>query len=245
MDLLSLRARAGWSAARAGREFLLDPKTLASWARRLDDQGPSALLAPRKPVNAFDDAITSWHLVLVLDHFSRSFLAFRLARREPSAEDVQATLDAAVARAGRAPKHVISDRGTQFRTEYLEWCRRRDAKPRFGAVGRHGSIAVIERFILSLKQELLWRVHVPVRREAMTELVGKHQRWYDEHGPHEARADRARRRCSPARRRARDDGAARADAARARTAEAPRSRAARSRRRARRRAPGAARRRCP
>jgi len=30
MDLLALRARAGWSAARPGRELLLEPKTLAS-----------------------------------------------------------------------------------------------------------------------------------------------------------------------------------------------------------------------
>lgn len=134
--------------------------------------------------------LLSWHLVLVLDHFSRSFLAFRLARGEPSAEEVCATLDAAVARAGRAPKHLIIDRVTQFRTEYLEWRRRCAAKPRFRAVGHHGSITVIERSILSLKNELLWRVHVPVRQDAMTALVADYQRWCDEHRPHEAFAGR-------------------------------------------------------
>ena len=34
------------------------------------------------------------------------------------------------------------------------WCRRKTIRVRYGAVGRHGSIAVIERFIKTLKDEV-------------------------------------------------------------------------------------------
>ena len=41
----------------------------------------------------------------------------------------------------------MTDKGPQFRAAYRSWCNRNEVKPRFGAVGKHGSIAVIERFI--------------------------------------------------------------------------------------------------
>jgi hypothetical protein len=62
-------------------------------------------------------------------------------------------LDEAARRAGRAPKYTVSDQGTEFGEDYLDWCDDHDVCARFGAVGRHGSIAVEERFILTLKEE--------------------------------------------------------------------------------------------
>jgi hypothetical protein len=45
---------------------------------------------------------------------------------------------------------------------------------RFGALGKHGSIAVLERAVRTIK-EALQRIMVPTRREAMrTELVRQH-----------------------------------------------------------------------
>ena len=38
-------------------------------------------------------------------------------------------------------------------------------KPQFGAVGKHGSIAVVEHFIRTLKDECTRRVVVPLRRD--------------------------------------------------------------------------------
>ena len=296
LAILTLRSRAGWSTARAARELVLTPKTVASWTARLEEQGADALVAPRSPVNAFDDAtaelvhhlhdtapglgrrkkadvllraglhlaastvrrtlerprpkpstnppepespgpgdenegapeparrivkakrphhvwhvdlttipigppgrgcwtpwwpfsivlcwLLSWHLVLVLDHFTRSLLAFRLVRREPSSSDVCAALDDAVLHAGTAPNHLISDQGSQFQSEYRAWCKLHGAKPRYGAVGQHGSIAIIERFILSLKQEFLRRIHVPSTESRMLEAMAAYQRWYNEHRPH-------------------------------------------------------------
>ncbi len=49
----------------------------------------------------------------------------------------------------------------------LAWCRRRGVKPRFGAVGRFGSISITERVILTMKEEGLRRTIVPFRLEEM------------------------------------------------------------------------------
>ena len=58
-----------------------------------------------------------------------------------------------MAKAGAAPKYLITDSGTQFTAaSFKPWCRSHDIRQRRGAIGQHGSIAVIERFMLSLKQ---------------------------------------------------------------------------------------------
>ena len=65
-------------------------------------------------------------------------------------------------RARRPPKYIITDEGSQFRDEYRAWCKRRGVRSRYGAVGKYGSISLIERFILTLKSEGLRRILVPV-----------------------------------------------------------------------------------
>ena len=105
----------------------------------------------------------SFHVPLVLDHFSRTLVAFAVFRKEPSAQDVCGLLERAVASAGASPRYLISDQGSQFQGEYRDWCRAHGVNPRFGAVGNHGSIAVIERFILSLKDEFLRRIFIHLR----------------------------------------------------------------------------------
>jgi hypothetical protein len=45
-------------------------------------------------------------------------------------------------RAGQRPKYTVNDQGSEFGEDYLEWCDDHDVRARFGAVGRHGSIAV-------------------------------------------------------------------------------------------------------
>ncbi len=47
----------------------------------------------------------------------------------------------------RKPKYIISDKGPQFWCDgYKKWAESGNIKLRFGAIGQHGSIAVIERF---------------------------------------------------------------------------------------------------
>ena len=57
LAILELRAATGGSQAETARRFLVTPLTVASWARRLDDQGPDALVQVREPVNRFPDLV--------------------------------------------------------------------------------------------------------------------------------------------------------------------------------------------
>jgi transposase InsO family protein len=75
--------------------------------------------------------------------------------KQPTGQQVSEMLDRAVERVGQAPKYTVTDQGPQFWSDYLAWCERHGVKPRYGAVGQHGSIAVIERFFLTLKSEAM------------------------------------------------------------------------------------------
>jgi transposase InsO family protein len=130
--------------------------------------------------------IFSWHFAFVLDHYSRALLGWAVFRKEPTAAEVCSVLDRAIDQAGRAPKYIVTDRGSQFQGDYRAWCARRGVKPRFGAIGQHGSVAIIERFILSLKNECLRRILVPF---ALSKIEGEMQvyaTWYNTVRPHTA-----------------------------------------------------------
>jgi transposase InsO family protein len=144
--------------------------------------------APWWPLSLVLRWALSWHLAIVLDHFSRSFLAFAVFRKEPTAEQVCALLERAVEKVGAAPRYIITDRGAQFGAEYRAWCSRRGVRPRYGAVGNKGSIALVERFILSLKSEFLWKVFVPASHERMLKLICSYQAWYNGERPHSSLA---------------------------------------------------------
>jgi transposase InsO family protein len=106
--------------------------------------------------------------------------------KEPTGQQICEMLDRAVERVGQAPKYTVSDQGPQFCGEYRAWCKRHGVKPRYGAVGEHGSLAVIERFFLTLKTEAMRVITVPfslaaIRVELMTSCG-----WYDAHRPHQS-----------------------------------------------------------
>ena len=129
-----------------------------------------------------------WRIVVVVDHFSRSFLAFGVFKKEPTSDEVARVLERAKARAGRAPKHIVSDRGSQFLgAAYDAWCERHAVKPRYGAIGKHGSIAIVERFIRSLKYEhLLQMLVVPFTRPPLVRSIAAYQTWFNEFRPHQS-----------------------------------------------------------
>jgi transposase InsO family protein len=88
--------------------------------------------------------------------------------------------------AGRPPRYIVTDQGSQFQGDYRRWCARHGVRPRFGAVGKKGSIAVIERFFRSLKGECCRRILVPCTLEAMVAELDLYLRWYNECRPHRA-----------------------------------------------------------
>jgi transposase InsO family protein len=103
---------------------------------------------------------------------------------KPSARDVCDLLEDAVQRAGRAPKYTVSDQGSQFHGEYRDWCESHDVKPRFGALYQHGSIALTERLVLTIKNDCTRRILVPFRLEAMCAEMELYARWYNGWRPH-------------------------------------------------------------
>ena len=81
----------------------------------------------------------------------------------------------------------MCDQGPQFFSdEFKDWCERKGTTPRYGAVGQFGSIAVIERFFKSLKDEWLRRIMIPFTRERMRREVRLYASWYSEHRPHQS-----------------------------------------------------------
>jgi hypothetical protein len=63
---------------------------------------------------------------------------------------------------------------------------RRGTAFRHRAIGRHGSLAVVERAIGTLKREGLRRILVPFCIDEMQREVGLLVGWHNEHRPHQA-----------------------------------------------------------
>ena len=127
-----------------------------------------------------------WHLAAVVDHFSRAVVAVRLLKNNPSAKAMAAFLTHAVNVAGIAPTHLITDQGVAFKGAFQRWCVRNSVQLRYGAIGKHGSIAVIERFFRSLKQEFLRRIFIPLSPQRMMQAITAYATWFNLHRPHQA-----------------------------------------------------------
>lgn len=291
MAILELRAARGWSLAQTARAFLVTSLTIATWMRRLDEEGPHALVELHEPVNKFPDFVgylvrrlktlcpslgkakiaetlaraglhvatttvgrmlkeqlppkpspradvadtptkprrivtakrpnhvwhvdlttvpigsgfwTSWlpfalpqrwpfcwWLAVVVDHYSRRAMGVATFRSQPKSADVCAFLGRTIRDASAAPKYLICDKGPQFWCAgFKRWCKRRHIRPRFGAVGKHGSIAVVERFIRTLKESLTRLPLVPMNRHAFRRELALFVGWYNESRPHSTLAGR-------------------------------------------------------
>ena len=57
MAIVELRAARGWSLENTARVFFVTAATVASWIKRIDEQGRDALLQLPEPVNRFPDFI--------------------------------------------------------------------------------------------------------------------------------------------------------------------------------------------
>jgi putative transposase len=126
-----------------------------------------------------------WWIGVILDHYSRRIMGITLFEREPTSEAVRAFLGRVIHTVGAKPRHLVSDQGPQFSCDEFEpWCRRKGMRPRFGAIGEHGSIAVIERLILTLKQSIAWLTLVPLRRRTFQRELTELGSWYNSHRPH-------------------------------------------------------------
>ena len=280
LAILELRAARGWSQAETARRLLVTPLTVASWTKRLDDEGPDALVQVPEPVNRFPELVSYlvrrlralcprmgsrriarvlaraglhlgattvrrilkpapktkrvsrrpskprivkatrpnhvWHLDLtvvptiggfwiswlplslpqrwpfcwwvavVVDHFPRRAMGTAHFKKEPTAREVTSFLGRLCRKIGRSPGHLITDHGPQFTAEsFTAWCRRRGIQQRFGAIGKYGSLAVIERYIRSMKNECTRLLPiVPLAQAAFSRELDHYIAWYNAERPH-------------------------------------------------------------
>jgi putative transposase len=122
-------------------------------------------------------------MLVAIDHLSRKVVC--VAPLEgPNAGWIIKALEQAMQKHG-APKHLISDQASVFVGDaFAELLRQWNSKPRFGAVGKHGSIAVTEGVIKTLKYE--WLKHVPLLKgfDHLTLLCTEFESWYNAWRPH-------------------------------------------------------------
>ena len=73
---------------------------------------------------------------------------------------------------------------TAWGTTHARPPRRPGIRIRFGAVGQHGSIAVVDRFIRSLKEEGLRKILVSICQGTFHQQVLSYTAWNNIHRPH-------------------------------------------------------------
>lgn len=123
--------------------------------------------APWLPFSIAQTWPFSWWVACVVDLYSRQVMGFAVLAKEPKSVDVRILLGRLVSRHG-PPKYIISDKGRQFAClGYKAWCGQTGITPRYASTGSLRATAIIERFFLSLKNEWLRRIHIPLRRDAM------------------------------------------------------------------------------
>jgi putative transposase len=279
MAILELRAARAWSAQQTAKTFLLTAATIASWMKRIDEEGADALVQIREPVNKFPDYVRyavqrlkllcpdlgkakiakilcraglhlgtttvgriikepphpaparaassskrvvtakrpnhvwhtdltavpigsgfwapwlpstlpqcwpfCWWVAVVIDHYSRRAVGVWIFMGRPRSVVVRSFLGRMIAQASVTPKYLICDKDSIFWCGgFKSWCRRKGIRPRFGAAGKHGSIAVVERFIRTMKDEGTRRAMVPQRRTTFRTELKHFVSWYNTHRPH-------------------------------------------------------------
>jgi transposase InsO family protein len=120
----------------------------------------------------------TWVLVAI-DHFSRAVIAAG-PLEGPNAGWAIDVLAQAFLRQG-PPRHPITDQDSLFTSDACrQLLRQWEVKQRFGAVGKHRSIAVTERLIRTLRQE--WLARVPLIRglDHLSGLLADFAAYYNE-----------------------------------------------------------------
>jgi putative transposase len=126
-----------------------------------------------------------WWQLNVVDHFSRRAVGFAVFKNRPTSEEVTAALDRIIEQGLAKPKHLIVDQGSEFKSDHFKkgWCKKHGILPRFGAVGKHGSVAVVERFHRTFK-DILRLATIPEEQSEYEQEASLIIDWYNEHRPH-------------------------------------------------------------
>ena len=126
-----------------------------------------------------------WWLAVVIDHYSRRAMGFAIFPKRPDSLSVRRFLGRTITRTNATPKYLICDKDSIFWCGALKrWCKSKTIRPRYGVVGKHGSIAVVERFIKTMKDEGTHKIMIPQRRAGFRRELNSFIAWYNEHRPH-------------------------------------------------------------
>ena len=279
MAILELRAARGWSIKQTANVFQVTEATISSWMKRIDNEGPNALVQIRQPVNKFPEFVRytvqrlkvlspslvkvkiadmlcraglhlgtttvgrilkesptpkhteirssngrvvtakspnhiwhidltavpvgggfwvswmpfslpqcwpfCWWVAVVVDHYSRRVMGFSVFPKKIDSPEIQAFLESVIDHAKTPPKYLISDKDSIFWCKsFNQWCTQKEIRPRYGAIGKHGSIAIVERLIRTMKDEFTRRILVALSKIIFHCELDHYIRYYNEHRPH-------------------------------------------------------------
>jgi transposase InsO family protein len=204
------KANVSWGRVRVANQLaLLNIFLSASTVRNILNRPkprktPESSVKPKKTEEAKARSIPAWypnhvwsidttmvycwgfwpvHICVIIDHFSRKVMAV-VPLEGPNAGWFNNALESAIEKYG-PPKHIISDQGGVFIGDvFAELLGKYEILHRFGAIGKHGSIAVTERVNKTLKYEWLKRVAIIKDCNHLTELCSEFETWYNSWRPH-------------------------------------------------------------
>ena len=204
VKIADILARAGIHIGKTTVGRILKEKPVAPPDPKNDESGTQCRIVSKYPGHTFHADLTAvpisggfwtnwipnaiwqrwpvcWWVLNVVDHFSRRSMGFAVFKCRPTSEEVTAALDSIMVAEKVSPKHLIVDQGPEFKCEHFEdvWCKAKNILPRFGAVNRHGSIAVVERFHRTMK-EILRLIVVPEDQSQFEREVQCIVDWYNE-----------------------------------------------------------------
>ncbi len=126
-----------------------------------------------------------WWVGVAIDHYSRRVIAVTVFPKKLGLLTVSRFMGSVIGCAGSTPNYLVCDKDKIFWCETFKgWCDRKRIKPRYGAVGKRGSIAVVERAIRTMKDECTRRILVPQRRKEFRRELLSFMDWYNEYRPH-------------------------------------------------------------
>ena len=169
-DLIArILARAGWKLSsrtvgriRKGRRSPKEPGPVASAGRILRAKYPNHIWMADVTAIPGLFRLFTFKLAVVLDVFSRMPLVARLQLGKPMAKQMVRLLCRASPLAAW-PRHFVSDHDRVFTAgRFRRFLKFHGILQRFGAVGRSGSIALIERFWRTMKTALAVKLLPPL-----------------------------------------------------------------------------------
>ena len=161
-------------------------------ARLIDFRGLRGPLVAKRPGHLWlmdftriGSVLRSVRIGAVIDGFSRRVLAIDVCHGEPTALFAVRLLRDAVRRHG-APTWMVTDHGKQFTASlFTRTLRRLGTGHRYGAIGKSGSIALIERFWRACKSEYAHGLVLFFPVGSIRQALVRYCAWFNQHRPHQ------------------------------------------------------------